>query len=204
MERAAFTVAKRAFDIVVSSMGLLICAPLLIGVAMAIRLDSPGPVLFRQKRPGLGKRRFCILKFRTMRQDAEARFNNLSVGQLDQFRAHGKVYDDPRITNAGRILRRFSLDELPQLWNVLVGDMTLIGPRPYLGAQLAEIGEDAQAIFGVRPGLTGLWQISGRNDLPFDVRLKLDLYYIENQSFINEAVIFFKTPLVLITGKGAY
>jgi lipopolysaccharide/colanic/teichoic acid biosynthesis glycosyltransferase len=200
----SFCWIKRALDIVVSAIGLLLCLPLLVMIALAIKLDSGGPVFFVQKRPGCDGRRFRIFKFRTMRPGAMNQFRKLSPEQREQFARHGKVHGDPRVTRVGQWLRRFSLDELPQLWNVLRGDMSLVGPRPYLKSQLGGMADYQEIIFRVRPGLTGLWQINGRNEVSFQQRLGMDAFYVSKFSLRLDLSILLDTPWALISGKGAY
>jgi exopolysaccharide biosynthesis polyprenyl glycosylphosphotransferase len=199
----AQAIAKRSFDLVLSAAGLLVLAPLLAVIALAIRLDSAGPVLFRQERMGRHRQRFKVLKFRTMVADAEVMLAGLSARN----EADGplfKIRDDPRVTRVGRYLRRYSLDELPQLWNVLKGEMSLVGPRPPLPREV-EAYEDWQLDrLEVRPGITGLWQVSGRSELPFDEYVRLDLFYIENWSLAYDLFILAKTVPMLLAARGAY
>jgi lipopolysaccharide/colanic/teichoic acid biosynthesis glycosyltransferase len=181
----------------------VLIAPLLAVIAVAVRLDSAGPVLFRQERVGLHRRRFRLLKFRTMVVGAEAMLADLVVHN----EADGplfKMRNDPRVTRVGRCLRRYSLDELPQLWNVLMGEMSLVGPRPPLPKEV-EAFEDWQLDrFEVRPGITGLWQVSGRSELLFDEYVRLDLFYIENWSLAYDLFIVAKTIPMLLAARGAY
>jgi exopolysaccharide biosynthesis polyprenyl glycosylphosphotransferase len=196
-------IAKRAFDVVVSALGLVLLAPVLLAIALAIKLTSPGPVLFRQQRVGLHRRQFTLLKFRTMVADAEVMLADL----LARNEADGplfKLRDDPRITPVGRRLRRYSLDELPQLWNVLKGEMSLVGPRPPLPSEVATYEDWQLDRLEVRPGITGLWQVSGRSDLSFDEYVRLDLFYIENWSLAYDLFIVIKTIPMLLKAKGAY
>ena len=196
-------VAKFTFDIVVSAFLLLVLSPLLLAIAVAIKLTSPGPVLFRQRRVGLRGRPFTILKFRTMRSGADR-----DVASLRS--QHGvedlmfKLKDDPRVTRVGRWLRRFSLDELPQLFNVIKGDMSIVGPRPPLPEEVARYEDWHFDRLEVPPGVTGLWQISGRADLSFDECVQLDVFYIENWSLVYELFILGKTIPVLLSRRGAY
>jgi exopolysaccharide biosynthesis polyprenyl glycosylphosphotransferase len=199
----AQAIAKRTFDLVISAAGLLLIAPLLAVVALAIRLDSAGPVLFRQERMGLHRQRFKVLKFRTMVVDAEGMLAGLSARN----EADGplfKMRDDPRVTRVGRHLRRYSLDELPQLWNVLTGEMSLVGPRPPLPREVAAYEDWQLDRLEVRPGITGLWQVSGRSELPFDEYVRLDLFYIENWSLAYDLFILAKTVPMLLAARGAY
>ena len=194
--------AKRTFDIGLTAIGMVIGLPLFAAVALAVKLSSRGPVFFRQERVGYHGRPFTMLKFRTMVVDAEAMLDGL----LEQNEATGplfKIKRDPRVTPVGRFLRKWSLDELPQLWNVLVGDMSLVGPRPPLAREVAQYEDWMMSRLEVRPGLTGLWQVSGRSDLPFDDYVRLDLFYIENWSLAYDLFIIAKSVPMLVTGRGA-
>lgn len=194
---------KRAFDVIVGSVLLVVLSPLLLACAVAIRLDSPGPVIFRNRRVGVDETTFDCLKLRTMRQDAEQ--NQQDVEHLNE--ADGalfKIRDDPRITRVGAVLRRFSLDELPQLVNVLRGEMSLVGPRP-LPVRDYELLDDVQKKrYLVLPGMTGLWQVSGRSDLSFDELIRLDFYYIETWSIWLDLVILARTVPVVFGRRGAF
>lgn len=197
-------VLKGAFDRVAATVALLLAAPLILGIAAAVRLSSDGPVIFRQTRTGRAGREFTLLKFRSMYQDAELRRTEL----LDRNeRAEGllfKMRNDPRITPVGRWLRRFSLDELPQLVNVVLGHMSLVGPRPPLPAEVALYEDDVRRRLLVKPGLTGLWQVSGRSDLTWEESVRLDLRYVENWSFALDLMILWKTGSAISRGRGAY
>lgn len=196
-------VLKRGFDIVFSSFALVILAPLLAVVALLVKLEDGGPVLFRQERVGLGGVPFKIHKFRTMHVDAERRLEALR----DQSEANGplfKMTKDPRITTVGRILRKYSLDELPQFWNVLLGTMSVVGPRPHLANELADYPNDGLRRLLIKPGITGLWQVSGRSDLSFEDSIRLDLRYVENWSLTGDITIILKTVRTVIDPKGAY
>jgi exopolysaccharide biosynthesis polyprenyl glycosylphosphotransferase len=195
--------AKRAFDLVLSVVGLLGLSPILLGTAIAVRISSRGPALYRQRRIGQRGRPFTMLKFRTMERDADTQVEELRL-------MHGvadvmfKLPDDPRVTSIGRFLRRFSLDELPQLFNVLRGEMSLVGPRPPLPEEVA-VYEDWQFDrLEVRPGITGLWQASGRSELSFEECVRLDLFYIENWSLAYDLYIIMKTIPALFSRRGAY
>ncbi|MCA3748034.1 MAG: undecaprenyl-phosphate galactose phosphotransferase WbaP, partial [Rubrobacter sp.] len=199
--------AKRALDLLVAgSLGFAL-APLLLAVALLIRLDSPGPALFRQERPGKDGRAFRVCKFRTMHADADERLARLlreepALGE--EFRRHGKLRNDPRITRMGSLLRKSSLDELPQLWNVLKGEMSLVGPRPYLDIQRSQIDEHERFILRVPPGISGLWQVSGRSDTTLEERVRLDVYYVRNWSVWLDLIILARTARVVLRGSGAY
>jgi exopolysaccharide biosynthesis polyprenyl glycosylphosphotransferase len=195
-------VVKRLIDIMVSSAGLVGCVPLFLVIAAAIKLTSPGPLLFQQTRVGLNGRQFQLLKFRSMVVDAEARHHEVAgLNELSgpMFKAKG----DPRITPVGRWLRKWSLDELPQLVNVLRGDMSLVGPRPSLPHEIKQFQSWQKRRLSVRPGLTGLWQVSGRNQVDFEQWMKLDLEYIDRWSLGMDIKILSKTFPTVVTGKGA-
>ncbi len=194
--------AKRVFDLVLGSLVLLVTAPIWLVAAALVASTSRGPVFFRQERVGRGGRRFTLLKFRTMVVDAEA----MLVQLRDRNEASGplfKLRDDPRITRVGKWLRRFSIDELPQLVNVLRGEMSLVGPRPPLQSEVDAYEDWQRDRLEVRPGITGLWQVSGRSDLAFDEYVRLDLFYIENWSLAFDLYIVAKTIPAALTAKGA-
>jgi exopolysaccharide biosynthesis polyprenyl glycosylphosphotransferase len=194
---------KRAFDLVLASLGTLLLAPLWGMVALAIRLDSPGPILFRQGRIGRDGKCFTFYKFRSMVQGAEAAADQLRT--LNE--ASGplfKIKDDPRCTRVGRFIRRTSIDELPQLINVLRGDMSLVGPRPGLPSEVAQYQEWHRRRLEIVPGMTGLWQVSGRSNLTFDEMVMLDIYYGENWSLGTDARILLRTVPQVLFGDGAY
>src|SRR5205085_5846839 len=175
---------KRTIDIVLASLLLLLVAPLLASVAIAIRLESRGPILFSQARPGLGGKRFSMLKFRTMRPDAE-QILHADPQLLKRFLDNDCKLppdEDPRVSRVGAVLRRTSLDELPQLFNVLRGDMSLIGPRPVVGPELDHYGEWMSVVLGVRPGMTGYWQVAGRSAIAYPERAHMDIFYVTRWS----------------------
>ena len=194
---------KRAFDLVVSSLVLVLGLPLWLAIAAAIKLTSRGPVLYRDMRVGLGEREFGMLKFRTMYADAARSQSDLEASN----EADGplfKIREDPRVTPVGAILRRFSLDEVPQVWNVLRGKMSLVGPRPLPLRDYQQLESWHLKRYLVLPGLTGLWQISGRSDLSFDDLVRLDFYYLENWSIWLDVAILARTVPAVIAGRGAY
>ena len=195
--------AKRFCDILISGFGLLLLLPLFAAVAVAIKATSPGRVVFRQERMGLRGRPFTLLKFRTMVAGADLLLNDLRA----QNEADGplfKLRQDPRVTKVGAILRRYSIDELPQLWNVLKGEMSLVGPRPPLADEVALYEEWQHDRLEVRPGITGLWQVSGRSELSFEDYVRLDLFYVENWSIAYDLFILSKTVPLLVSARGAY
>lgn len=192
---------KNVFDRVVAAALLVLLAPLLAGIAIAVRATSPGGALFRQTRVGRDGRLFTILKFRTMRLGAEQqKLTLVSDGDGPLF----KIRNDPRVTPLGAFLRRYSLDELPQLINVLLGDMSLVGPRPPLPEEVARYRDDVRRRLLVRPGITGLWQVNGRSDLSWEESVRLDLRYVENWSLTLDLQILWKTWSAVARGQGAY
>ena len=190
-------------DRVLAALLLAAISPLLITVALAVRIADRGPALFKQVRVGRDGREFVIWKFRTMRRDAERELTTLAE-QNDHDGVLFKIRNDPRRTRIGTILRRYSIDELPQLWNVVKGDMSIVGPRPPLPNEVARYSDDVRRRLLVKPGLTGLWQVSGRADLAWEEAVRLDLYYVENWSPALDAVILWKTMRAVVSGRGAY
>lgn len=197
-------VTKVIIDKLLALAALLLLSPVILATGLAVRLSSPGPVLFRQIRVGLRGREFEMLKFRTMHRDAEAQRQELEEMNRHAAGTLFKLEDDPRITRVGHVLRKYSLDELPQLFNVLRGEMSLVGPRPPLPEEVAQYPVDAHRRFCVRPGLTGLWQVSGRSDLDPEESIRLDMHYVEHWSPAMDTRILMRTPGVVISGKGAY
>jgi exopolysaccharide biosynthesis polyprenyl glycosylphosphotransferase len=194
---------KRSADILGSAVLLLLASPVMALVALAIKLEDGGPVIFRQRRVGLKGDEFDCLKFRSMCIDAEARLAALAA-QNEGAGPLFKLTRDPRITRVGRFIRRFSLDELPQLWNALRGDMSLVGPRPALPTEVAQYDSDTRRRLDVRPGLTGLWQVSGRSNLSWDDTVRLDLYYVDNWSMVQDLMILARTAKAVVGSSGAY
>jgi exopolysaccharide biosynthesis polyprenyl glycosylphosphotransferase len=196
-------VVKGALDRSVALAALVVLAPVFAVLALAVRLSGPGPVLYRQERVGLGGRHFEMLKFRSMVADADQQVASLSDGN-DADGLLFKMRQDPRVTPVGRWLRRLSLDELPQLVNVLTGSMSLVGPRPPLPREVARYDTSVSRRLLVKPGLTGLWQISGRSDLPWEEAVRLDLRYVENWSLTLDLSILRKTFAAVLQSRGAY
>jgi len=194
---------KGMFDKIVAGLALLVLAPVLLILAATIWLHDGGPALFTQIRVGKNGKVFRIYKFRTMIVDAEARRAQL-LSSSDTDGILFKLRRDPRVTAVGAHLRRWSIDELPQLLNVLLGDMSLVGPRPALPGEAARYADHVRRRLVVKPGLTGLWQVNGRSDLPWDESVRLDLRYVENWSFTLDLQILWKTISVLLRGSGAY
>jgi exopolysaccharide biosynthesis polyprenyl glycosylphosphotransferase len=207
MDHPEFTgirrVIKTAFDRAAAALALLFLSPLFITIIAIIRLSDRGPGLFRQTRVGRDGRAFTVYKFRTMVVDAEERKSHLA-GLNDSDGVLFKMRRDPRVTSVGAWLRRYSLDELPQLLNVLIGDMSMVGPRPALPQEAALYGDHVRRRLAVKPGITGLWQVNGRSDLSWDESVRLDLRYVENWSFILDLQIMWKTISAVLRGSGAY
>ncbi|MCL6429533.1 MAG: sugar transferase [Anaerolineae bacterium] len=205
---------KRLFDVAISVLALVVLAPLMAAIAAAVRLDSPGSILYRQERVGEKGKPFVMLKFRSMRVDADPALHmahvarliggNLSPGHLGPGPGETlKMRDDPRVTRVGRVLRKLSLDELPQLFNVLRGEMSLVGPRPPLPYEVALYKDWHRRRLEALPGITGLWQVEARNRVSFDEMVRLDLRYIEEQSLWLDLKILARTPLAVVSGRGA-
>ncbi len=200
-------IAKRAFDLTFSTLVLLFLWPLFLIIALLIKLDSPGPVFYKQRRPGRGGRMITIYKFRTMYVNAEDILKELlkkdekARREWEQFR---KLKRDPRVTRVGRFLRKYSLDELPQFINVLRGEMSVVGPRPYQMDEVDKMGVYREIIFSVNPGITGLWQIAGRSELTFDEKLKIESWYVLNWNLWMDTFIVARTIPAVLSGRGAY
>ncbi|MFC0674719.1 sugar transferase [Brachybacterium hainanense] len=204
--RGALKWTKRTMDVIAAAVLLMVLAPVLVGIAVWVKVSDGGPVIFRQQRVGRDGVHFEFLKFRSMVTDAEAVLVEMTERAV-QDRGNAvmfKMRHDPRITKPGRVLRRYSLDELPQLWNVLRGDMSLVGPRPALPREVAGYDEDAFRRLSVRPGITGLWQVSGRSDLSWEETVRLDLYYVDNWSFTQDVQILSRTVRAVMSSAGAY
>lgn len=191
--------AKRAFDIISSATLILLLSPVFLAVAVAVKTSSPGPLLFSHERVGLGGHAFRMHKFRSMRVGADAELAALLKEQGTSTQPLFKIQNDPRITSVGRFIRKYSLDELPQLFDVLVGSMSVVGPRPQVAAEVELYTDAARRRLLARPGITGLWQISGRSSLDWDETVRLDLYYVENWSLMGDVAILVKTVRAVIS-----
>ena len=210
-------ISKRIFDLMGSFFGVIVLSPVLLVVGLLVKLRDPkGPLLFRHHRLSRNGHSVSVLKFRTMLwrycdgpdrpyKSAEQTFKAMGRPDLiEEFKIAQKVEQDPRVSRLGRFLRRSSLDELPQLFNVLMGDMSLVGPRPIINAELEHYGDRGAIFLALKPGITGLWQISGRSDISYDDRVKLDIFYVENWSLLLDIKILLKTVLTIVRGRGAY
>jgi len=201
--RWCYALAKRGLDLVVAGLGLVALSPLLGVLALLVKASSRGPVFFRQSRAGLGGEPFTLLKFRSMREDAELRRRELAhLNEMDG--PIFKMRHDPRITRLGRFLRRSSLDELPQLVNVVCGHMSLVGPRPLPLDEARRLPAQWQRRHSVPPGLTGLWQVSGRNELPYEQMMELDLRYVDHRSLWLDLCILLRTVPAIVSSRGAF
>ncbi len=199
-------IVKRGMDIAFAGGMLIAFAPLLAAVAIMTKITSPGPIFFTQRRLGLHQRTFDVIKFRTMHVDAEEKLKEILRNdpvQRQEYEIFHKLRDDPRVTSIGKVLRRYSLDELPQLWNVLMGDMSLVGPRAYIPSEMSKMLGKERVVLHCNPGLTGLWQVSGRNQLSFEERVVIDVNYRKDWSLSLDYYILLKTIPVVLTGHGA-
>ena len=197
-------VAKRIVDIVGSSAALFLLSPVFAAIALLIKLEDRGPVFFHQTRVGRFGRQFKMIKFRSMRVDAEQRLKELLAQNQHSHGITFKIKGDPRVTRIGRLLRKYSLDELPQFYNVLIGDMSLVGPRPPVPREVALYSLADRRRLAVKPGITCIWQISGRAEIDFPGQVKLDVRYIESRTFREDLKILFKTIPAVLSGDGAY
>ncbi len=199
--------AKRAFDVVFAFCAILTFLPILLACAIAMKAESAGPLFFRQRRLGTNGQPFQILKFRTMVPNAEtvlSAYLALDPKAKAEWEADRKLRNDPRITRAGAIMRKFSLDEVPQFWNVLKGEMSIVGPRPIVQAEIQYYGDDFRTYANVRPGITGLWQVSGRNDVSYPNRVGMDCKYVRSWSLAMDFGIILKTVSTVVRAAGAY
>lgn len=198
-----YDIIKRLMDIIISSMGLIICLPIFIIIGIIIKLDSKGPIFFKHKRIGKQGKKIEIYKFRTMINNADEAMKYFTEEQKEEFKKNFKLENDPRVTKVGKILRKTSLDELPQIINILKGEMSIIGPRPVVETELEKYGTKKNVFLSVAPGLTGNWAANGRSDVSYEERMALELDYIENRSLMLDLKIFFKTIGSVLKGRGA-
>lgn len=194
---------KRIIDIIISGIGLIICLPIFIIIAIIIKIDSKGPVFFKHKRIGKHGKKLEIYKFRTMIENAEEAMKYFTEEQKKEFKENFKLENDPRVTRVGKILRKTSLDELPQIINILKGEMSIIGPRPIVKNELEKYGKNQERFLSVAPGLTGYWAANGRSDVSYEERMALELYYVDNRSLLLDLKIFLKTIGSVLRGRGA-
>lgn len=198
-----YLAVKRGIDVFLSSIALIILLPVFAIIALAIKLESKGPIFFKHTRIGKEGKIIKIYKFRSMVQNAEELIKKFTPEQMKEYKENYKLADDPRITKVGKFLRKTSLDELPQLINIIKGDLSIIGPRPVVQEELEKYGANTQKFLSVTPGLTGYWAANGRSDTTYEERMQMELFYIDNLSFKMDIKVFFKTIEAVIKRKGA-
>ena len=194
---------KRIVDVVLGCIGLVLLSPVFLILAICIKIDSKGPVIFSHKRIGKNGKEFNMYKFRSMYENAEEMIENFNEEQKREWQENFKLENDPRITKMGNFLRRTSLDELPQIVNIIKGDLSIIGPRPIVDEELEKYGKNKKKFLSITPGLTGYWQANGRSNTTYEERMQMELYYIDNQSLWLDIKIFFKTIISVIKKEGA-
>ena len=194
---------KRIIDVIISIIGLIVLSPIFLILAIIIKLDSKGPVFFAHTRYGKDGKKFKMYKFRTMYENAQDMINDFTPEQMKEWKENFKLQDDPRITKVGKFLRKTSLDELPQIVNIIKGDLSIIGPRPVIEEELEKYGDNKDKFLSVTPGLTGYWQANGRSSTTYEQRMEMELYYIDNISPKLDVKIFFKTVESVIKKEGA-
>lgn len=194
---------KRIADIILSSIGLVILSPLFLILGILVKLDSKGSVFFAHTRIGKDGKKFKMYKFRTMYENAEEMIKEFTPEQMKEWKENYKLTNDPRITKIGKFLRKTSLDELPQIINIIKGDLSIIGPRPVIEPELEKYGVNKEKFLSVTPGLTGYWQANGRSSTTYEERMEMELYYIDNQSLKLDIKIFFKTIISVLKKEGA-
>ena len=202
-EKKIYIKVKRILDCILATIALIILSPIYLIIAIAVKIDSKGPVFFGHTRIGKNGKIIKIYKYRTMVTNAEELIKQFTPEQMKEYKENFKLENDPRITKVGKFLRKTSLDELPQLLNIIQGDLALIGPRPVVKKELEKYGENAGKFLSVTPGLTGNWAASGRSNTTYEERMKMELWYVDNISFITDVKIFFKTIIAVIKKEGA-
>ena len=203
MKKKVYLAIKRLIDIIGSLIGIILLSPIYIIIAILIKFDSPGKIVFGHTRKGKGGKDIKVYKFRTMYSNANEIFESFTSEQKEEYYKNFKLDNDPRVTKLGGFLRKTSLDELPQLFNILKGDMTIIGPRPIVEKEISKYGDKAEKLFSVVPGLAGYWQANGRSDTTYEERVEMDMYYIDNMSFYLDVKILFQTAISVLKGEGA-
>ena len=193
VRKKVYLAIKRLIDIIGSLIGIILLSPIYIIIAILIKFDSPGKIVFGHTRKGKGGKDIKVYKFRTMYSNANEIFESFTSEQKEEYYKNFKLDNDPRVTKLGGFLRKTSLDELPQLFNILKGDMTIIGPRPIVEKEISKYGDKAEKLFSVVPGLAGYWQANGRSDTTYEERVEMDMYYIDNMSFYLDVKILFQT-----------
>ena len=194
---------KRGIDIILSLLGIILLSPIFMIVALAIKIDSKGPIIFTHKRIGKNGKVIGLYKFRSMVDNAEDLIKRFTPEQMKEYKENYKLQNDPRITRVGKFLRKTSLDELPQLFNILKGDLSIIGPRPVIDEELEKYGFNKTKFLSVTPGLTGFWAANGRSDTTYEQRMAMELFYVDNVSFLLDIKIFLKTAISVIKKRGA-
>lgn len=202
-DKILYVIAKRLTDIILSLVAIVALSPIFLIVALVIRFDSKGKIVFGHERIGKNMKRIKVYKFRSMYENSEEIFNNFTEEQKREYYENFKLDNDPRITSVGGFLRKTSLDELPQLINILKGDMSIVGPRPIVEKEIEKYGAYAETVFSVLPGLTGYWQANGRSDTTYEERVQMDMYYIKNRSLWMDIKIIFKTFISVVKKEGA-
>lgn len=203
VEKNNYIRIKRILDCILATIALILLSPIYLIIAIAVKIDSKGPVFFLHTRIGKNGKTIKIYKYRTMVTNAEELIKQFTPEQMKEYKENFKLENDPRITKVGKFLRKTSLDELPQLLNIIQGDLALIGPRPVVKKELEKYGENAGKFLSVTPGLTGNWAASGRSNTTYEERMEMELWYVDNISFITDVKIFFKTIIAVIKKEGA-
>ncbi len=198
-----YSVTKKSMDLILSFIGLILLIPVFLILAILVKLDSKGPVFYAHTRKGKNRSDIKIYKFRTMYSNSDEIFESFSDEQKEEYYKNFKLDNDPRVTKVGDFLRRTSLDEIPQLINVLKGDLSLVGPRPIVEKEICKYGQYADKLFSVIPGITGYWQSHGRSDTSYEERIEMDMYYIDHMCFTLDAKILFQTIFSVLKGEGA-
>ncbi len=202
-KKKLYGVTKRILDIILSIIGLIVLFPVLLIIAIAIKVDSKGSVLFKHKRIGKNGKEIYIYKFRTMIPNAEEMINEFNEEQMKEFKENYKLKQDPRITRVGKFLRQTSLDEIPQILNIIKGELSIVGPRPVIMEEVEKYGANKDKFLSIKPGLTGYWQVNGRSSTSYEERMKMELYYIDNRNLWLDVKLFFKTIISVIKKEGA-
>lgn len=203
MKKLIYRFIKRFFDILISLLGLIVLSPVFLVIAIVVKCDSKGSVFYKHKRVGMNGKDVYLYKFRSMVSNSKEIYDSWSPERKAEFEKNYKLDDDERITKVGKFLRKTSLDELPQLLNILMGNMSIVGPRPVVTRELEKFGEYTNIVLSVKPGLTGYWAVNGRSETDYDERVKLEVYYAKHCSLWLDIKIFFKTIKVVLLGKGA-
>ena len=202
-QKKSYLIAKRILDVTCALIGSILLSPLLLVIAIVVKLDSPGPVIFKHKRVGQYGETLYIYKFRTMFKNAQEMIKDFTPEQMEEWLQNFKLENDPRITRVGHFLRKSSMDELPQLLNILKGDLSVVGPRPVPQDEVDLYGEDSEKFLSVKPGLTGYWQAYARSDCTYEIRREMELYYVDHANFWWDLKIIFATVGAVLTAKGA-